>query len=94
MIHAAIGMRHMLLILDDAWEAEAAFTPKVGGPNCAYLVTTRHMDLALDFTGKNVSVIRELEQNDGLELLLTLNEPWTWPERLCSRENYLLLWPI
>jgi tetratricopeptide (TPR) repeat protein len=72
LIHAAIGMRHMLLILDDAWEAEAAFTFKVGGPNCAYLVTTRHMDLAVDFAGENVLVIRELEQNDGLELLIQI----------------------
>src|SRR5690242_1931866 len=46
-IRAAIGTRQMLLVIDDAWEIEQALTFKVGGPRCAYLVTTRFPSLAL-----------------------------------------------
>ncbi len=72
LIHAAIGLRRMLLVLDDAWQAEAALTFKVGGPNCATLLTTRHANLAIDFSGAEVLAIRELEPEDGLDLLLRL----------------------
>lgn len=40
-IRAAIGERHMLLIIDNAWEIDHALAFKVGGPHCAYLVTSR-----------------------------------------------------
>lgn len=41
----AIGQRRMLLVIDDAWDAEAALCLRVGGPYCAHLLTTR--DLAI-----------------------------------------------
>lgn len=69
LIQAAIGMRRMLLVIDDVWEIEAALALKVGGPNCAHLLTTRLVDLALDFTGRAATVIHELAEKDGLELL-------------------------
>lgn len=72
-IHAAIGLRRMLLIIDDAWEIEAALAFKVGGPNCAHLVTTRLANVALDFAGEKVSVIRELDLAQGLNLLAQLS---------------------
>jgi tetratricopeptide (TPR) repeat protein len=72
LLHAAIGTRRMLLILDDAWQADAALAFKIGGPNCAYLVTTRHTDIALDFAGKNVMAVHELELKDGCDLLLQM----------------------
>ncbi len=71
-IHAAIGMRRMLLVVDDAWETEAALAFKLGGPNCAHLVTTRIPEVALEFAGRGIIVVRELSKGDGLALLAQL----------------------
>lgn len=51
-IRAAVGMRQMLLVIDDAWQIEEALAFKVGGPNCAYLLTTRFPQIALQFSGE------------------------------------------
>ncbi|MEW5958264.1 MAG: tetratricopeptide repeat protein [Chloroflexota bacterium] len=72
-IHATIGLRRMLLIIDDAWQIEAALAFKVGGPNCAHLVTTRLANVALDFAGDNVVQVHELDLPYGLDLLAQLS---------------------
>jgi tetratricopeptide (TPR) repeat protein len=69
LVHAAIGLRHMLLIIDNAWQAGAALALKVGGPNCAHLLTTRLTNVALDFAGDKVTTVRELDLEQGLKLL-------------------------
>jgi len=74
-IHTAIGMRRLLLIIDDAWSAEAALAFKVGGPNCAYLLTTRFVNIALDFTGDQVLTVDELDLDEGLNLLTQMATP-------------------
>lgn len=80
-IHAKIGMRHMLLVVDDAWQPEAALAFKVGGPNCAHLVTTRIPEVAIYFAGQKITVVHELNETDSLILLerlapeVTANEP-------------------
>ncbi|MGH8060042.1 MAG: NB-ARC domain-containing protein, partial [Candidatus Entotheonellia bacterium] len=71
-IHAAIGMRRMLLVADDAWQVEAALACKLGGPNCAHLVTTRLPEVALRFAGGETTVVHELNEDDGLTLLARL----------------------
>jgi tetratricopeptide (TPR) repeat protein len=68
-VHAAIGSRRMLLVIDDVWEASEGLTFKIGGPNCAYLVTTRLPRIALDFAGEGARHVEELDQEDGLQLL-------------------------
>lgn len=68
-VHAAIGLRRMLLVIDDAWQAEAALVFRVGGPNCAHLLTTRLANVALDFARDDVVVVRELNTDQGVELL-------------------------
>jgi tetratricopeptide (TPR) repeat protein len=68
-LHAAIGMRRMLLVADDAWQVEAALAFKVGGPNCAHLLTTRLSAIALDFTDDQPMVVPELSVAEGLLLL-------------------------
>jgi tetratricopeptide (TPR) repeat protein len=73
LVHAAIGLRRMLLIIDDAWQTEAALAFKVGGPNCAHLLTTRLVSVALDFASDKVTPVRELELDDGLDLLAQLS---------------------
>lgn len=69
LLRAQIGMRSMLLIIDDAWQIEAALALKVGGPKCAHLVTTRLPDVALGFASSNVVQIHELSLEEGLNLL-------------------------
>ena len=68
-IHRTIGLRRMLLVVDDAWQAETALAFKVGGPNCAHLLTTRLPDIAWDFAGDSAQAVHELSEEDGLALL-------------------------
>jgi tetratricopeptide (TPR) repeat protein/transcriptional regulator with XRE-family HTH domain len=71
-IRAAIGMRQMLLVIDDAWQIDEALAFKVGGPNCAYLLTTRFPQIALQFTGEGAVAVQELGEDDGFTLLARL----------------------
>ena len=71
-IRTAIGQRRMLLVIDDAWQLEDALAFQVGGPNCAYLVTTRFPEIARRFAAHGVVVVRELEDTDGRLLLMRL----------------------
>jgi tetratricopeptide (TPR) repeat protein len=68
-VHNAIGLRRMLLVVDDAWQVEAALALKVGGPNCAHLLTTRMAAVALDFADARPMEVHELSQVEGLQLL-------------------------
>lgn len=68
-IRAAIGTRNMLLVIDDAWELEEALAFKVGGPNCALLVTTRFPHIALHFAADGATIVEELSEDDGVALL-------------------------
>lgn len=68
-IHDAIGARHMLLIVDDAWEIEKALAFKLGGPNCTRLITTRLPEVALRFAHEESQIVQELDETDSLTLL-------------------------
>jgi tetratricopeptide (TPR) repeat protein/transcriptional regulator with XRE-family HTH domain len=68
-IHFAIGTRRFLLVIDDVWELETALAFKVGGPQCAMVVTTRFPHIALDLASDGVMHIQELNEVDGLTLL-------------------------
>lgn len=71
-IQEKIGMRSMLLVVDDAWQLEEALAFKVGGPRCAYLVTTRLPKVAQGFAGDGAVGIHELNEDQGLMLLKEL----------------------
>ena len=71
-IRAVIGFRRFLLVIDDAWTIEDALLCKVGGPNCAYLVTTRLPQIALYFAGNGATVVHELNEDDSVALLTRL----------------------
>ena len=71
-IHAAIGQRRMLLIIDDAWQITQALVFQVGGPHCAHLLTTRFPEIARRFSADGTIVVRELDDTDGRRLLLRL----------------------
>ena len=69
LVYNSIGSRRMLLIIDDAWQSEAALALKLGGAECAYLLTTRLAQVALDFSSKGTLQLRELNMEDGCHLL-------------------------
>jgi tetratricopeptide (TPR) repeat protein len=73
LLHTAIGGRRMLLVIDDAWTIEAALALRVGGPNCAHLLTTRLANVAVDFAGGKITPVHELDLNAGLDLLTQLS---------------------
>jgi len=69
LVRSAIGLRRFLLVIDDAWQIEEALIFKLGGPNCATLLTTRLANLAVEFAGRDVYRVEELSEEDGLALL-------------------------
>ena len=71
-IRAAIGTHRMLLVVDDAWQIEEALAFRVGGPNSAYLVTTRFPQIALQFAGEGAVMVRELSGDHSFTLLKRL----------------------
>jgi tetratricopeptide (TPR) repeat protein/transcriptional regulator with XRE-family HTH domain len=71
-LRRAIGSRSMLLVIDDAWRLEDALTLKVGGPNCAHLVTTRFPNIATAIAADGATVLHELGENEGITLLRML----------------------
>ncbi|MBN2002010.1 MAG: tetratricopeptide repeat protein [Anaerolineae bacterium] len=68
-VHAAIGLRRMLLVIDDAWQLEMALAFKLGGPHCAHLLTTRMPEIAQAFAGGDALLAPELRVDDSLTLL-------------------------
>jgi tetratricopeptide (TPR) repeat protein/transcriptional regulator with XRE-family HTH domain len=68
-LQSVMGMRRMLLVVDDAWEAEPALAFKVGGPYCGYLVTTRFPSVAVRLARDAFTVVQELSEADGVALL-------------------------
>lgn len=73
-IHEAIGLRRMLIIIDDAWDIQDALAFKLGGVNCAYLLTTRFPAIASQFADDSHSIVtvHELSEEDSVTLLARL----------------------
>jgi len=70
-VHLAIGLRRMLIVVDDAWTIDAALTFRLGGPNCVHVLTTRIPEVAARFAAHAVDV-KELGQDAGAQLLTRL----------------------
>ena len=69
-IHAAIGKRQMLFVIDNVWSVEDALPfLSMGGPNCAYLVTTRLPNVSLRLANGGAIAVRELVDEESLTLL-------------------------
>ncbi|HLI70398.1 MAG TPA: NB-ARC domain-containing protein, partial [Ktedonobacteraceae bacterium] len=71
-LRRTIGSRTMLLVIDDAWKLEDALALKVGGPNCAHLVTTRFPYIATQLAPDGATAIKELNNEEGMVLLRML----------------------
>jgi len=78
MLRARIGLRRLLLVIDDAWAREDALACVVGGPNCKYVVTTRSSQLATALTSTEIQSIpvSELSESDSTTLLQKMLSPW------------------
>jgi tetratricopeptide (TPR) repeat protein/transcriptional regulator with XRE-family HTH domain len=68
-LRATIGQRSLLLVIDDAWSINDALVLLVGGPQCAYLLTTRQPQVAFAFAPERAIPIHELSETEGLALL-------------------------
>lgn len=68
-LHALLGERRYLLIIDDVWESQHGLALKVGGSNCAHLYTTRSPSVANQLAGGNTREIAELVEGEGVSLL-------------------------
>uniref|UniRef100_UPI0035E40B8C NB-ARC domain-containing protein n=1 Tax=Thermogemmatispora sp. TaxID=1968838 RepID=UPI0035E40B8C len=71
-LRTAIGPRRMLLVIDDAWRIEEALALKVGGAQCAHLLTTRFAHVATEFAVEGAAAIAELGEEDSVQLLRLL----------------------
>jgi len=71
-LRAAIGHRRLVLVIDDAWSLADALALRVGGPNCAHLVTTRFPTVAWQFAPTGTLAVGELSAADGAALLAAL----------------------
>jgi tetratricopeptide (TPR) repeat protein/transcriptional regulator with XRE-family HTH domain len=71
-IRTAIGMRSMLLVIDDAWQLEDALLVRVGGQHCAHLITTRIPTIAAHITINGATMIQELGEDESIALLRQL----------------------
>lgn len=68
-VHAGIGDRRMLLVLDDLWQAEHALAFQLGGPACATIYTTRAPAILHALPEVDNYEVQELDSIESLELL-------------------------
>jgi hypothetical protein len=68
-IKARIGLSKMLLVVDDAWDVDAANAFLLGGPGCVHILTTRLPAVAWEFAQDGVVTLEPLSEDDGLALL-------------------------
>ncbi|TMC21421.1 MAG: tetratricopeptide repeat protein [Chloroflexi bacterium] len=61
--------RRLLLVIDDAWQADVVKMLDIGGPACACILTTRFEHIAAHFAGENAFLIPELEDVAGVQVL-------------------------
>ncbi|MFI5275177.1 MAG: NB-ARC domain-containing protein, partial [Ktedonobacterales bacterium] len=69
LLHDAAGSRRMLVVIDDVWRLDDALAFLVGGPACAYLLTTRSPQIAMRFAHAEALRVPELTEDDGIRLV-------------------------
>ena len=68
-LHATIGSKRMLLVLDDVWQATHALALQLAGPECATVITTRAPGLIHALAGFESFEVPELSVENSLHLL-------------------------
>jgi tetratricopeptide (TPR) repeat protein len=69
MLASSIEGRRLLIILDDAWQAEAVEALQVGSSECVYVLTTRFAHIAGHLDNSDGIRVPELSDEDGMRLL-------------------------
>lgn len=64
-----LGQARLLVVLDDAWHADAVEALQVGGPECTYLLTTRFARMTRHLNASEAVRIPVLTDKDGVKLL-------------------------
>lgn len=85
-LHRVIGLQKILLVIDDVWSPEGASHFKIGGPNCAHLLTTRFPSIATMTAVGGAHEVAELDAEDGLQLLHILAPQAVEQEPQLARE--------
>lgn len=67
--HNAVGLRRVLIIVDDAWSEEVAIHFRIGGSNCVHLLTTRFEEVADTFSEGNTLALKEIDDEASVDLL-------------------------
>ena len=71
-VHDAIGMRKLVVVIDDVWRREDALVCMIGGPECVHILTTRFPALAVEMAHEQATLVPELAEDDGMTLLAEL----------------------
>ena len=71
LLHDAIAHCHVLIIVDDVWNADDALLLKVRGPNTALLFSSRFPDVAAALAGPNTFKVGSLTEAESLDMLTT-----------------------
>ena len=70
-VRGAIGLRRMLLILDDAWTVEDALACQIGGPDAPHWSLPAFPTIATTLGGEPL-ILHELTSDQSLDLLYLL----------------------
>lgn len=68
-MRASMGARRYLLVLDDVWRLQEALLCMVGGPQCAYVLTTRLPQVALAFAGSGAKTLKTLNDEQSMQFI-------------------------
>lgn len=69
-VHERIGLKSLLIIIDDAWDIDTALLLRVGGINCHHVITTRLLDVAVALADENGPFrVEELTLDQSITLL-------------------------
>jgi len=69
LVSDAVGMRHLLIVVDDVWDAKLADYFRIGGPNSCVMITTRRQSVAEEFAGSKVVRVDHLQPVAARRLL-------------------------
>lgn len=83
----AIGLKYMLIVIDDAWDIYSANALRCGGPNCCHLLSTRDKGIARAFAGPSLArPVPTLGDDTSYELLQCLAPEACEVEPLTARD--------
>lgn len=71
-LKTCIGERRFLIVLDNVWHLQDAWYCLVGGPGCAYVITTCFPQISLAFAKERPLTLQELSEEESLRFITHL----------------------